>query len=162
VTWLFFRIPQSIPIVQARWVAKTTARLNHSKFETIVPWLRYHLEHFLAEWVGNLEVSCVLWHVRPGGTALRTWATVNQTCYGVTANQDYSAMRSGWRSFILRWIVKRAHYSAPKEKRLRKKRLNQNCCCKRALYYWMTNQKSHMLLRLESRGPYNIIPSHYS
>ena len=48
VTWFRFRIPQSIPNVRARWVAKTAARFYHSKFEKIHPWLRYDFEPFLA------------------------------------------------------------------------------------------------------------------
>jgi len=40
-TWVWFRIPQNIPNVRARWVAKTAARFYYSKFETKLPWLRY-------------------------------------------------------------------------------------------------------------------------
>jgi len=47
-TWVWFRIPQSIPNVRARWVAKTAARFYHLKFETNPPWLLWYFKAFLA------------------------------------------------------------------------------------------------------------------
>jgi len=56
-TWVWFRIPQNIPIVQAparcQWVrvtvtvVKTAAKFCHLTFESNprAPWLRYHFEH---------------------------------------------------------------------------------------------------------------------
>jgi len=49
--WVWFRIPQNIPNVWARRVAKTAARFYHSKFETTPPWLMCHFKAFLAQWI---------------------------------------------------------------------------------------------------------------
>jgi len=62
-TWVWFRIPQSMPNVRARWVAKTAARFYHSKFETNPPWL-LHEPSLLQE-----IVDTVVWIVsRPNGS----------------------------------------------------------------------------------------------
>ena len=60
-TWVWFRIPQNIPNVRARWVAKTAARFHHSKFETNPPWLRYHFEPFLAWWLQSPALVPKIW-----------------------------------------------------------------------------------------------------
>ena len=49
-TWVWFRTPQNIPNVRARYWKKTAARFFHSKFETNPPWLMCHFEALLAKW----------------------------------------------------------------------------------------------------------------
>jgi len=52
-TWIWFRIPQNIPNVRARWVtvAKTAVRFHHSKFETFRRNTSYMYEVFLEEFL---------------------------------------------------------------------------------------------------------------
>jgi len=63
-TWVWFRIPQNIPNVRARWVAKTAAIFYHSKFETKTPWLRCRSGTFSRLFWSN--GCCVLHKIQSG------------------------------------------------------------------------------------------------